>query len=29
MPRPYSYDLRKRVIQYIESGKRIIEASQV
>ncbi|EER22173.1 IS630 transposase-related protein [Rickettsia endosymbiont of Ixodes scapularis] len=29
MPSPYSYDLRKRVIQYIESGKRIIEASQV
>ncbi|EER21259.1 MULTISPECIES: IS630 family transposase [spotted fever group] len=29
MPSPYSYDLRKGVIQYIESGKRIIEASQV
>jgi transposase len=29
MPRAYSYDLRKKVIEYIESGKKIIEASVV
>lgn len=28
MPKPYSYDLRKKVFQYIESGKTIIEASK-
>ena len=29
MPAPYSYDLRKKVIEYLDSGRSVIEARKV